>query len=413
MDAIIITIGDEILVGQTVDTNSAHIAKKLNLLGISIKEIVSISDTAPHIKKALDQAIDNCDFLILTGGLGPTNDDITKTVLTDYFEDELVMYPEILVRIKTYFERFNKPFLEVNALQAMLPKRTKIIENDLGTASGMWFKEKGCQILSLPGVPYEMKGLLEKFTAAISTEFEVGNFYHRTVQVIGIGESYFAQKLEDWEAKNRNEDISVSYLPSVGTLKLRLTGRLDQKEVIDERILYLINNYSKYVIGGEFETIEKVIGNLLVQGKKTLGTIESCTGGSIAKKIVSISGSSEFYLGSIVSYTNKLKEELVGVKKETLIANGAVSGPVVAEMAENGREKLGIDYCISVSGIAGPTGGTSEKPVGTVWIGIATPEKTHSKQFNFGLNRERNIQASVLAALNFLRLILTDQYQPE
>jgi nicotinamide-nucleotide amidase len=413
MDAIIITIGDEILVGQTVDTNSAHIAKELNLLGISIKEIVSISDTAPHIKKALDQAIDKCDFLILTGGLGPTNDDITKTVLTDYFDDELVMYPEILARIKAYFERFNKPFLEVNALQAMLPKRATIIENDLGTASGMWFKERGCQVLSMPGVPYEMKGLLEKFTTAIASEFEVGNFYHRTVQVIGIGESYFAQKLEDWEAQNRNEDISVSYLPSVGTLKLRLTGRLDQKEVIDERILYLIKNYSKYVIGGEFETIEKVIGNLLVKGKKTLGTIESCTGGSIAKKIVSISGSSQFYLGSIVSYTNKLKEELVGVKKETLIANGAVSGPVVEEMAQNGREKLGIDYCISVSGIAGPTGGTPEKPVGTVWIGIATPNKTHSKQFNFGLNRERNIQASVLAALNFLRLILTDQYQSE
>lgn len=413
MYAIIITIGDEILVGQTVDTNSAHIAKKLNRLGISIKEIISISDTAQHIKKTLDQTINNCDFLILTGGLGPTNDDITKKVLTDYFEDELILYPKVLERIKTYFEKFNKPFLEVNALQAMLPKRATILENELGTASGMWFKEKGCNILSMPGVPYEMKGLLETFTKVISKEYPVGNFYHRTVQVIGIGESYLAEKLEDWEAKNRNEAINVSYLPSVGTLKLRLTGRLDQKEKIDNRIQYLIDRHSKYVIGGEFETIEKVIGALLVKNEKTLGTVESCTGGSIAKKLVSISGSSEFYLGSIVSYTNKLKEELVGVKKETLITHGAVSGPVVKEMADNGRIKLGLDYCISVSGIAGPTGGTEEKPVGTVWIGIATPYTTHTKQFNFGLNRERNIQAAVLAALNFLRLILTDQYHPE
>ncbi len=413
MDAIIITIGDEILVGQTVDTNSAHIAKELNLLGISIKEIVSISDTAEHITKTVDKAIKNCDFLILTGGLGPTNDDITKNVLTDYFEDELVMYPNVLEKIKTYFEKFNKPFLEVNALQAMLPKRATILENELGTASGMWFKEKGCNILSMPGVPYEMKGLLEKFTEAISKEYAVGNFYHRTVQVIGIGESYLAQMLESWEATNRDEGISVSYLPSVGTLKLRLTGKLDQKETIDSRIQYLIDNYSKYVIGGEFDTIEKVIGGILVRKKMTLGTVESCTGGSIAKKIVSISGSSSFYLGSIVSYTNKLKEELVGVKNETLVANGAVSGPVVKEMAENGRKKLGIDYCISVSGIAGPTGGTEEKPVGTVWVGIATPEATYTKQFNFGLNRERNIQATVLASLNFLRLIITDQFETE
>lgn len=413
MDAIIITIGDEILVGQTVDTNSAHIAKKLNLLGISIKEIVSISDTAEHIIKTVDKAIKNCDFLILTGGLGPTNDDITKNVLTDYFEDELVMYPSVLEKIKTYFEKFNKPFLEVNALQAMLPKRATILENELGTASGMWFKEKGCNVLSMPGVPYEMKGLLEKFTEAISKEYTVGNFYHRTVQVIGIGESYLAQMLENWEAKNRNEGISVSYLPSVGTLKLRLTGKLDQKETIDHRIQYLIDNYSKYVIGGEFDTIEKVIGSILVRKKMTLGTIESCTGGSIAKKIVSISGSSSFYLGSIVSYTNKLKEELVGVKNKTLEANGAVSGPVVKEMAENGRKKLGIDYCISVSGIAGPTGGTEEKPVGTVWVGIATPEATYTKRFNFGLNRERNIQATVLASLNFLRLIITDKFEVE
>ncbi len=291
----------------------------------------------------------------------------------------------------------------------MLPKTATIIENDLGTASGMWFKKDETNILSFPGVPYEMKGLLTKFTGIVKDKYPIGNFYHRTVQVIGIGESYFAELLKDWETSNRNEGISVSYLPSVGTLKLRLTGKLDQKEIIDKRIEQILYEHKKYVIGGEFDTIEKVIGKLLMDKGMTLGTVESCTGGSIAEMIVSLAGSSAFYQGSIVSYTNELKEKLVGVRKETLIANGAVSQQVVEEMSQNGKNKLGVDYCISVSGIAGPTGGSEEKPVGTVWISITGPENTYAKKFNFGLTRSRNIQATVLASLNFLRLILTDQ----
>lgn len=407
MDAIIITIGDEILVGQTVDTNSAHIAKELNLLGIPIREIISISDTAEHIVNTLDRVIGQCSFLILTGGLGPTNDDITKKVLTDYFEDELVLNVEIKSKLQAYFERYNKPFLAVNEMQAMLPRKAAILENDLGTASGMWFTKNQTEILSLPGVPYEMKGLFKKFTTEIQKKYPVGNFYHNTVQVIGIGESYFAELLKDWEAQNRNEEITVSYLPSVGTLKLRLTGKLAQKKVIDERIAELFVKYPKYVIGGEFDTIETVIGKLLVNAQKTLGTAESCTGGAVATKIVSMAGSSAFYNGSIVSYTNELKHELLGVERGTLEKYGAVSEAVVLEMSRNGRLKLGVDYCISISGIAGPTGGTDEKPVGTVWIGIAGPDKEYAKKFNFGLNRERNIEATTLAALNFLRLILT------
>lgn len=407
MDAIIITIGDEILVGQTVDTNSAHIAKELNLLGIPIREIISISDTAEHIVNTLDRVIDQSNLLILTGGLGPTNDDITKKVLTDYFEDELVLNVEIRSKLQAYFERFNKPFLAVNEMQAMLPKKAVILENDLGTASGMWFTRNQTEILSLPGVPYEMKGLLKKFTFEIQKKYPVGNFYHNTVQVIGIGESYFAELLKDWETQNRNEGITVSYLPSVGTLKLRLTGKLAQKKVIDERITELFETYPKYVIGGEFDTIETVIGKLLVNAQKTLGTAESCTGGAVASKIVSMAGSSAFYHGSIISYTNELKQKLLSVKKETLEKYGAVSEAVVIEMSRNGRVKLGVDYCISISGIAGPSGGTDEKPVGTVWIGIAGPEKEYAKKFNFGLNRERNIEATALAALNFLRLMLT------
>lgn len=409
MDAIIITIGDEILVGQTVDTNSAHIARKINELGIQIKEIISISDTADHITSAVDSKIGNCDFLFLTGGLGPTNDDITKKVLTQYFDDKLVLYPEVLERIENFFQQFNKPFLEVNRLQAMLPKNAKIIPNDLGTASGMWFKKGRTNVLSMPGVPYEMKGLLDKFLGQVKENYPIGNFYHRTLQIIGIGESYWAETIKDWETKNLKEGISVSYLPTVGTLKLRLTGRLDQKSFIDQNMDELYLAHPNYVLGEEFSTIESVLGEILVAQNQTIGTVESCTGGSIAKRIVSMSGSSEFYSGSIISYTNELKSELVGVPEQIIKTNGAVSQPVVEEMAKHGRRHLKVDYCISVSGIAGPTGGSDEKPVGTVWVGLAGPDFVQSKKFNFGHNRERNIEATTISALNFLRLRLIDK----
>lgn len=409
MNAIIVTIGDEILVGQTVDTNSAHIAKELNKLGIAIDEILSISDTEEHIKQALNQYVGRADFVFLTGGLGPTNDDITKHVLTEYFNDKLVIYPEILDKIKNFFERFNKPFLEVNRLQALLPENARIIENTTGTASGMWFKKGKSNIFSMPGVPYEMKGLLDDFLAELVKEYPLGNLYHNTVRVTGIGESYLAEQLKEWEQKILNKNISVSYLPSVGELKIRLTGKLDQKEFLDQNIDYLLTEKRKYVYGREHESIVRVIGDILIERNLTLGTVESCTGGSIAKQIVSMSGSSEFYNGSIVSYTNELKANLVGVKQETLDANGAVSEQVVREMAINGAKILGTDYCISVSGIAGPSGGSDAKPVGTVWIGLTCPEGTYAKKFSFGYNRKRNIQASVYAGLNFLRLSLIEE----
>ena len=409
MNAIIVTIGDEILVGQTVDTNSAHIAKELNKLGIAIDEILSISDTEEHIKQALNQYVGRADFVFLTGGIGPTNDDITKHVLTEYFNDKLVIYPEILDKIKNFFERFNKPFLEVNRLQALLPENARIIENTRGTASGMWFKKGKSNIFSMPGVPYEMKGLLDDFLAELVKEYPLGNLYHNTVRVTGIGESYLAEQLKEWEQKILNKNISVSYLPSVGELKIRLTGKLDQKEFLDQNIDYLLTEKRKYVYGREHESIVRVIGDILIERNLTLGTVESCTGGSIAKQIVSMSGSSEFYNGSIVSYTNELKANLVGVKQETLDANGAVSEQVVREMAINGAKILGTDYCISVSGIAGPSGGSDAKPVGTVWIGLTCPEGTYAKKFSFGYNRKRNIQASVYAGLNFLRLSLIEE----
>ncbi len=409
MQAKIITIGDEILVGQTVDTNSAFIAKELNTIGIKVSEIVSITDTSDHITKALDNSINNNKFVILTGGLGPTNDDITKKTLSDYFNDKLIEYPEVLAKVKGLFERFNKPFLEVNRDQAMLPEKARIIENDHGTASGMWFKKGETDILSLPGVPYEMKGLFNKFVDLIKTEYNVGNFYHQTLMVAGIGETYFAQKIKQWEDQSRNEGITVSYLPSVGALKLRLTGTLEQKDFIDRQIAEIRDAYPKYVVGGETDTLERKIGELLNRKQLSVGTVESCTGGGIANRITAVPGASAYFQGSIISYSNDIKVNTVGVSEDTLKLHGAVSEEVVIEMANHGKEKLGVDYCISVSGIAGPDGGTNEKPVGLVWIAIATPETTYSKAFNFGHNRSRNIESAINASLNFLRVTLISE----
>ena len=406
MRAKIITIGDEILVGQTVDTNSTFIAKMFNEIGIQVTEIVSITDTKSHIEEAVDSAIKNNDFVILTGGLGPTNDDITKTVLTSYFNDELVLYPDILKRIQDYFKKFNKPFLEVNHLQAMLPKNATIIENEVGTASGMWFKKGEVNILSMPGVPFEMKALFKKFLELIKKDYSLGDFYHHSIVVTGIGESYLAEMIKDWEVKCRNNGVSVAYLPSIGTLKIRLTGNSSQKAFINQQLTELLVSYPKYMVGHEGATLEKVIGELLMANKQTLGTVESCTGGGLASKIISVAGSSTYYLGSIVSYSYLLKENLVDVQHDTIVKFGAVSEEVVIEMASKGRKKLGVDYCISISGVAGPDGGTEDKPVGTVWIAIATPDVVHAKLFNFGHNRSRNIKSTIMSSLNFLRLVL-------
>lgn len=409
MTASIITIGDEILVGQTIDTNSAYIAKELNQIGIKIREIRSISDTRQHIINTINEVSDLDDIVVVTGGLGPTNDDITKKVLTEYFKDKLVMHNEALAKIKLFFEKFNKPFLDVNKQQAMLPAKAKIFLNDIGTASGMLFSKGKCQVLSLPGVPYEMKGLMDKFISELKQTIPPGDFYHKTLQVAGIGESYFAERIRSWEKDKLDRNITVSYLPSVGALKLRLTGLKSQQKYIDQSLEELSLELPEYILGDEENTLEIAIGKLLRLENATLGTVESCTGGSIAKRIVSVSGASSYYKGSFVTYSYDLKEKLVDVALETLQKHGAVSKEVVQQMAEIGREKLEVDYCISVSGVAGPNGGTADKPVGTVWIAIASPQKTFTKQFNFGHNRGRNIKSTVQAALHFLRLVLINK----
>lgn len=402
----IITIGDEILVGQTVDTNSAWIAQQLKSIGMPIQQITSIADTRTAIQNTLDLTLEKADIIFMTGGLGPTNDDITKHVLTEYFGDELVFNQEISDEIEAYFTSVNRAFLEVNRQQAMLPSKAKIIRNDLGTASGMWFTHDGKHVISMPGVPYEMKGLMEKIIPEIASIFDLGNFYHKTAHFQGIPESILADELKELEAEIRSKDISVSYLPSPGIVKIRLTAESDQKKAIDQYIVQIAERFPAHHFGYENDTLESVVGQMLVDRNAFMGTVESCSGGSIAKKIVSVPGSSKYYKGSIVSYAYELKESLVGVSNDDLWKYGAVSQSVVEQMAKGGIESLQVDYCIATSGIAGPDGGTDEKPVGTIWMAIATKDKVYSKKFNFKHNRERNINLTVVYGLNYLRRVM-------
>ncbi len=409
MNTHIITIGDEILVGQTVDTNSTYIAKELNKIGIAVNQIQSIKDDKNAIANTLSDALKNNKLIILTGGLGPTNDDITKKVLTDFFNDELILYPQILEKIQSFFKKFNKPFIEVNRQQALLPKKAKIIENDFGTASGMWWTtDDNKEIISLPGVPYEMKGLIKKIIPQIKAKYQLGDLFHHTILFQGIGETKLAELLKEKESEVKQKGITVSYLPSVGQVKLRLTGKLSQKKYILETLHQIKNQFKQYCFGEQDELLEEVIGKILIKRNLTIGTVESCTGGALASKIVSVAGSSAYFKGSLLTYSNHLKHLIAGVDSDLIEKYGAVSQQVVEAMAKNGVIKLGVDYCISTSGIAGPTGGTKEKPVGMVWVGIATKTKVWTHQYNFGHNRERNIESTIMHALNFLRLVILD-----
>lgn len=401
--ASIITIGDEILVGQTIDTNSAWIAAQLNLLGISVNEIISISDKTDAIEEALTRELSRSNLVFITGGLGPTQDDITKKTLTDYFNDELVVNTNVLRRIEDYFNSMKRPVLEVHRMQAALPKKARIIENQLGTASGMWFKKDGASVISLPGVPYEMKGLMEQILPILKTEYPLGDFYHKTILLQGIGETTLAQNIADIETECRNSGIGVAYLPSPGIVKLRLSGTSLQKEKIETYLHAIRNSHAEFAFGQESDTLESVIGNLLRKSKSTVGSVESCTGGALAAKLVSVSGSSDYYKGSMVSYAYELKENMVGVDPNLINKHGAVSQECVEAMAQNGLKLLNVDYCVATSGIAGPAGGTLEKPVGTVWIAIASKEAVRSKVYYFKHNRERNIELTVVYALNMLR----------
>lgn len=407
----IISIGDELLIGQTVNTNASWMGRKLADLGASIEYCTVIRDQRSAILEAFRIAMDRVNVVLVTGGLGPTNDDITKDVLCEFFNVELVQNEKVLEHVRSLFSTRNRPLLDVNLRQALVPETCKVLHNAMGTAPGMLMERDGKMLVSMPGVPYEMKYIVETHLLSLFKErFSLKSLYFRTLQTQGIGESYIAQRIENMEDEMRSNGIALAYLPSPGAVRLRLSSEVSDENyaLIDAFVTQIKALMPQYVFGEDDDSLSAVLGKLLTERGQTLATVESCTGGALAASIVSVSGSSAYYEGSIVSYSNEVKSNVVDVRAETIEQHGVVSREVVVEMATNGRKILGTDYCLALSGIAGPDGGSEEKPVGTVWIGVAGSERVLAKKFQFETNRERNIQRSILTALNLLRCELLE-----
>jgi nicotinamide-nucleotide amidase len=408
--AAIITIGDEILIGQIVDTNSAWLGQALGKMGIRVNFRTSVGDVKEHILNALHEASKYADIIITTGGLGPTKDDVTKQTFCDYFNSKLVMNEEVLEWVTQIFTKRNLPILDANTFQAMVPENCEVIFNKSGTAPGMLFQHNQKIIISMPGVPFEMKTIFEdECVPKLKQYFTLPFILHRTIQTTSIGESFLADKIKHWE-NNLPPHINLAYLPSVGQVRLRLSAygdnEIEIRKELDSIIRELYKIAGEYIFGEEQDNLQSVLGNLLKQKNATLSTAESCTGGFISHLITTVPGSSAYYKGSIVSYDNEIKISELGVNPTTLEKFGAVSETCVIEMANGVRKKLKTDYAIATSGIAGPDGGTPEKPVGTVWIAISSEKETIAKQFNMGDNRERTILRTALQGIDMLRRLL-------
>ncbi len=410
MLAEIITIGDEILIGQIVDTNSAWIAKEFNALGIQLHQITSVSDEASHIKDAVTKALLSNDIVLLTGGLGPTKDDITKQTLCELFGTRLVFDETAFENVKEIFGKRGFPILETNKAQAMLPENCTPIYNTCGTAPGMWFNIGDKIVASMPGVPYEMKAMMtESVLPRLKNQFKFPVIVHRTLQTAGAGESFIAEKIKDIES-SLPKHIKLAYLPALGIVRLRLTGKGDDATLLNSEIdtyaTLLLKCLGNIVFGeGELSLAEHVC-QLLKSKSKTLALAESCTGGYVSSLIVQVPGCSEYFMGSTVTYSYQAKEDVLDVKHETLTLHGAVSEPCVDEMLAGVIKRYGTDCAIAISGIAGPDGGTIDKPVGTIYIGVIVNEKKIIKRFQFEKNRIRNIERAAMSALNLLRLEL-------
>ena len=409
MNAEIITIGDEILIGQIVDTNSQWIGKELNKIGVSVYQISSIQDEELHILNAFKEAQSRADIVIITGGLGPTKDDITKKTIAKFFNDqEIIEYPEVIGHIKKMFKKYNIPYNKVQQYQAQLPSKARLLMNRMGTAPGMWFYENNTVFVSMPGVPYEMKGLMKhEVIPRIQEQFNLPFIIHKTVMTYGQGESVIAERIEDW-ANKLPDFIKLAYLPSFGRVRLRLSARGPKKQVLEDSLhtmlqeLYLL--LSDIITGNESGVaIEEHIGNLLKDSKKTLCTAESVTGGKIASTIVSVPGSSVYFNGSIVAYSSKMKQELLHVSSETIKKYSVVSSNVVEEMAISAMKKTNSDYAIAVTGNAGPTSDKTSIAVGIVFIAIASAKGVVVEEFNFGHPREKVINRTVNKSLQMLQ----------
>lgn len=409
MKAEIITIGDEILIGQIVDTNSQWIGVELNKIGVSVYQITSIQDDKQHILNALKEAQNRVDIVILTGGLGPTKDDITKHTIATYFNDtKTIEYPEVIEHIKELFQKINHPFKEIQRYQAQLPSKATYLKNRFGTAPGMWFNENETVFISLPGVPYEMKGLMtHEVLPKIQQKFKLPFIMHQTIMTYGVGESIIAERIEDFES-SLPENIKLAYLPSFGKVRLRLSANGTDKKALESQLKSKVDELSKLIpdviVGFEEDaSIEKSVGQLLKENNKTVATAESITGGKIGASLVAISGASAYYKGSIIAYTAEVKNQLLGVKKSTINSFSVVSKEVAVEMAVSVREKIKTDYAIAVTGNAGPTTDHNDKDVGVVCIAIASDTGVFVEEFNFGQPREKVINRTVNKALEILQ----------
>ncbi len=409
MQAEIITIGDEILIGQIVDTNSAFISKELNKIGVSVYQITSVQDEREHILRAFSEANTRSQLVIITGGLGPTKDDVTKHTFCEYFNDVLVKDEKVLKYIEFLFEKYiNTPISDLNRQQAMVPSKAEVLHNQHGTAPGMWMEKDGTVFVSLPGVPFEMKELMNlSVIPKIMDTFERPHIIHKTIMTYGLGESAIAEKIEDWE-NNLPKEIRFAYLPSLGRVRLRLSTKGHDREYLQQ----FVNSEAKklYPLIGDIiygeeedESIEAGIGKVLAQKGMTLATAESFTGGKIAQQITAIPGASQYFKGTVVSYATETKIQLLGVEPELIAEHSVVSEEVAVAMAKNIKRIIGTDFAIATTGNAGPSKGDSDAEVGTAFIAISTPQRTFAEKFVLGNHRERIVQKGVNKAFELLQ----------
>ncbi len=408
----IISVGDEILYGQIVDTNSQWISRELDQIGIKTVRKTTVSDSEEDILNALEQATARAQIILMTGGLGPTSDDLTKPCLAKYFNCGLALNPQALAEVQRIFDKIGHELTETNRQQAFLPTKCQHVTNRAGTAPGMWFYEDGKVYVSMPGVPHEMKIMMtEQVMPKLKTVYKMPAIYHKIVRTIGIGESWLSDKIKPWEEQLPNH-IKLAYLPGLGEVRLRLTAIGENmaalKKDVQDQLDKLLPLIKPYIYGFDNDSVPKIVGDLLRKQKLTIAAAESCTGGTVAQAITSIAGSSDYFLGGVVAYHNALKESLLGVSPDTLNRHGAVSEQTVLEMAEGIKSRLGADIGIATSGIAGPGGGSPEKPVGTVWIAYADENKAVAKKLSLYKDRDINNRLTTQRVLNLVRQSLVE-----
>ena len=406
MKSTIITIGDEILIGQILDTNSRYISQALNRIGVVVAERTSIGDNAAQIIETLDRALAATDIVIITGGLGPTKDDITKHTLAKYFDSELVYNECVGEAVEKLLAARGIAFTDLNRGQAMVPRCCTVLHNYHGTAPGMWFERGGKVVISLPGVPFEMVHLIDdSVIPMLRSRFDLKAIVHKTMITSGIAESILAERIAEWE-ESLPQVLHLAYLPAPNIVRLRLSAyEVDGESVerlIDEKFEQLRQIIPEAVVGFEDATVEQLVHNILIERGKTLAVAESCTGGAIASKFTAMAGASYYFQAGVVSYSNESKRDILGVNMDDIIRYGAVSEQVAVQMAESVRKVTQSHYAISTTGIAGPTGGSAEKPVGTVWIGIATPTRSFAVLKNCGTDRSQIIQRATAYAIRLL-----------